>query len=191
MATPYPVADRQLIERSSNFTISLLSRDEAWGDPNSPRRVHQTVLQPLLAVAEECWAYGIEKGSAVWKSAADILTPEKGKFRVKTTGDPVTGRELFWNASGGKRGTIAVVVPLALFKPEQTFAACRGAWVFENYRSGHTPAAVKLAQARIESQDQLVFCLPRNNGIEWIEVFASNPQVFDLYAQALQYARET
>jgi hypothetical protein len=29
-----------------------------------------------------------------------------------------------------------------------------------------------------------VFCLPRNNGIEWAEVFAPKPQVFDLYALA-------
>jgi len=181
--------DQQLIERSSNFTISLLSREQAWGDATASHQVHKTVLLPLLGMAEECWAYGLVKGSQVWRSAADILTPERGKFRVNVSGDPVTGRELFWNASGGKRGTIVMVAPLARFNPEAIFSACRGAWIFENYRSGHTPAAVKLAQSRLESQRHIVFCLPRNNGIEWIEVFAPKPQVFDLYSLALKTAR--
>ena len=184
----FTAEDRELLGRSSNFTISLLSREQAWGDAAASHQVHKTVLLPLLEVADECWAYGAPNESEVWQSAADILVPARGKHRIRTSGDPVTGRELFWNASGGRRGTVVIVVPLAKFEPERIFAACRGAWIFGNYRAGHTPAAVKFAQLRLESKKHVVFCLPRNNGIEWAEVFAPKPQVFDLYALACKTA---
>jgi hypothetical protein len=176
-----------LIERSSNFTLSLLSRDEAYADPHTSHRIHATVLRPLLARADACWAYGIDKESEAWRAAQDILTPEKGKFRVELRaapgGDPVSGREYFWNASGGKRGTIVITLPLADF-PADVFAACREVWSFDNYRAGHSPAAVKFAQASIAAGTHVAVCLPRNNGIQWAELFAPKPQVFALYAQA-------
>ena len=178
----------QVIERSSNFTVRLLSREENREDEHTSHRVHATVLRPLLAIAEECWAYGIEKDSEVWRCALGILSPARGRYKVDTAGDPVTGREFFWNAHGGKRGTIVMVVPIAKFRPEETFKECREAWVFDNYRSGHSLAALKYATSKLEARSHIVFCLPRNNGIEWAEVFAPKPLVFELYAQAVAHS---
>lgn len=178
--------DLALIERSSNFSLTLLDNEEKYADPGSPYGIHASVLRPLLARADACWVYGIGMESALWQAARDMLTPARGKFRVDTggaSGDPVTGREVFWNARGGKRGTIAFTIPLADF-PFEVLSACLKADVMDNYRAGHTPAAVKFAQQAIGAGTHIAVCLPRNNGIEWMDLFAPKPLVFELYARA-------
>lgn len=175
-----------LIERSSNFTLSLLSYKEKYQDPHSTFKVHQTVIAPLLKVAEECWVYGIDRKSEVWEVASSILQPMKGKYKIDISSDPITGKEYFWNASAGKRGTIVIIVPIEKFLKINIFKHCREAWVFDNYRSGHTTSAINLAKKMIETKRSIVFCLPRNNGIEWMEVFTGKPLVFDLYKKALK-----
>jgi hypothetical protein len=180
-------ADIALIERSSHFSLTLLDNEEKYADPGTPYGIHASVLRPLLARADACWVYGIGMESALWQAARDMLTPARGKFRVDTRGgasaDPVTGREVFWNARGGKRGTIVMTLPLADF-PAGVFSACLHAGVMDNYRAGHTPAAVKFAQQAISGGTHIAVCLPRNNGIEWMDLFAPKPLVFELYARA-------
>ncbi len=178
--------DIHLIERSSNFTVRLLSRDEGWGDERTHHTAHDLVLRPILSVAEECWAYGIDPDSAPFEAARTILRKEGRRYKVGLSGDPVTGHELFWNARGGKRGTIAIAVELSRLDVEAVFQHCREAFVFNNYRSGHNTAAITYAQRKIEGKTHLVFCLPRNNGFEWMEVFAPQPVIFSLYAKALE-----
>ena len=176
-------SDLALIQRSSNFCLALLDNEQKYADPHSAYGIHTSVLRPLLARADGCWAYGIDSGSEVGQAARGILTPYKGKHRVEMAGDPVSGHELFWNARGGKRGSIVITVPLADF-PVAVFRACLGVHVMDNYRAGHTPAAVKFAQQTIAGGTHIAVCLPRNNGIEWAELFAPQPMVFELYAQA-------
>src|SRR4030095_7082795 len=97
--------DLELIKRSSNFTVLLLSREDSRKDERTHYGTHDTVLIPLLSVADECWVYGIEPGSAVSLVAAPLLQKEGRRHRVLLSGDPVTNYEFFWNAHSGKRGS--------------------------------------------------------------------------------------
>ncbi|UXH77575.1 hypothetical protein [Roseateles amylovorans] len=179
-------SDRALVARSSNFTIRLLTSEAKWeGGLDATHAVHRTVLRPLLAMADGCWAYGIDKDGPLWKRSADILQPDRGKFRIDLSCDPVSGRESLWNASGGKRGTIVITVPVERFDGAALFPHCLEAWVFDNPRAGHTPGALSFTSKRLAEGRHVIVCLPRNNGIEWAEVFAPQPLVFDLYAEAL------
>jgi hypothetical protein len=162
--TNYPLAG------SSNFTVSLLTHDELFADPHTSHRVHKTVLLLLISISDGCWVYGKIDDSETWQSVSDILVPQRGKFKVRTTGDPISDREVFWNAHSGRRGTIVISVPIDKFSPE-IFRNCKAAWVSNNFRAGHTPAAISFAKRAIEDQSHIIFCLPRNNGIEWMTVF--------------------
>ena len=181
--------DIDLIERSSNFTVRLLSSDESWSDERTHHAAHDSVLLPILFVAEECWAYGIDPNSTVFEAAGTLLHKEGRRYKVEISGDSVTNHELFWNAHGGKRGTITIAVPLNRFDATTIFQHCRNAFVFSNYRSGHNTAAITYAQRKIRDQAHLVFCLSGNNGFEWMDVFAPKPSVFSLYAKALELCR--
>lgn len=174
----------ELIERSSNFNLSLLTPEERWNDEYKSHKVHKTVLKPILAIADKCWAYGIENDSEALSVASSILHREKGKFRVNISGDPITGKEFFWNAHTGKRGTITITVPIERFNPHEIFKACRNVSVVVNYRSGHNSAAINFAHQTLKLNTHIVFCLPRNNGIEWMDVFAPKPLVFELFSKA-------
>jgi hypothetical protein len=187
----YSSDDIALVERSSNFTAGLLSSDEKWADESAHHAIHDSVLRPLLSVADECWAYGVEENSKVFKSAKAILTKEGRRHKVSLIGDPVTGHELFWNAHGGKRGTIVISVPSEKFDAPAIFPNCRRSFVFTNYRAGHSPGAITYAQRKIQNQTHVVFCLPRNNGLEWMEIFAPKPLVFELFSIAGKLCRES
>jgi hypothetical protein len=162
----------EIVRQAGVFTVGLVSRHHAYFEPDQKLPAHRNVLLPLLRVAEECWVYDVRKSSKAFRLASEILTPSKGKYRIDISGDPVTTRERFWNVHSGERGTIVIVVPLKLLNAKRIFSACYGAWVFGNFLAGHTPAAARFARARAASGEFVSLCLPRNNGIEWMDVFA-------------------
>jgi hypothetical protein len=166
---------RQHIARAGVFTIGMVPRNREFG-PEESLPSHTTILRPVLTVATDCWVYDLKPRGAVYKSAAGILQPEKGRFRVRLEGDPISGRELFWNADSGRCGTIVILVPVDRFPAEKVFRACNGVWVFMNFLAGHTPAATRYARTQVDSGKFIAACLPRNNGIEWLDLFAE-PQL--------------
>lgn len=154
------------------LTAFLLTPDERRMDERAVHLAHAQFLRPLLAVAANCWVYGLVEGSDVSNSAGDIVTFEKGKHRVALHGDPVTGRELFWNATGSKRGSIVVAAPIKDLDPGLILRASKSVGHASNFRSGHTPAGINLAKKLAKSGIQAAFCFPRSNGIEWVDIFA-------------------
>ena len=129
---------------AGTFSVQLVSSSTRWHyreDGKLP--AHDKVLRPLLKVATECWAYGIKPASDVYLAASDILERDKGRYRICLEGDPVGGHELFWNAHGGKRGTIVILVPRLKFDAEAIFRGGHEAFVVANFRTGHTPAAIR------------------------------------------------
>jgi hypothetical protein len=173
----------RVLEGSPCFTIGMLSQDEKWADEHTAHPAHDAILRPLLAASSECWVYGLKPDSEAQVAASEILVAERGKYRVNADGDPVVGYEYFWNARGGKRGTIVIIIPAERF-PREIFLHCRGAWVFNNYRAGHTPAAINFAKKKAK-EGSVVVCLPRNNGFEWAEVLAPEPLLLQLFIGAL------
>ena len=174
----------RLLEGSSSFKVSLLDSDEKLSDEGCVHDVHQSVLKPLLDASHECFVYGLQSESAVRNAVTDLLTKDGSRWRLKASEDSVTGREVFWNAYGGKRGTVLVVLEAEKF-PVEVFSHCRWAWVTNNYRSAHTPAAIDAARRRVRQKRVVVACFPRNNGLEWIDLIAPHDLLQGLYSEAL------
>jgi len=179
---------RQHIARTGVFTIGMIPRNREF-QPEECLPSHTKILRPLLANATECWVYDLKPRGPVYKSAAAILEPEKGRFRVRLEGDPVSGRELFWNADSGRRGTIVILVPADRFPAEKIFRACNGIWAFNNFLTGHTLAAARFARSQAAGSEFIAACLPRNNGIEWMDVFAEPKLALELFNLARRVRR--
>ena len=165
---------------SSNFIVNLLTRDECYADPHTSHSVHKTVLKRLIDISDGCWVYGKADDSEVWQCVSDILIPHREKFKLNTSGDPFSGREAFWNAHCGRRGTIVISVPMDRFSPE-VFRHCKSARVSTNPGAANSPSAIRFAKTASEDQSHIVFCLPRNNGIEWMAVFPPPQALQELY----------
>jgi hypothetical protein len=180
-----PVYDdeRAVTARSGIFSLVLLPPRSWLLDERKRLPVHATVLRPLLAWATECWAFGIEEGSKVRAAAGDILSKDGRRHRVRFDGDPVSGRELFWNAARGQRGTIVILGPRETF-PESIFPACHNVWTAGNFLTGHTPAAMRMARTASADGKRLACCLPANNGIEYIDVVSTPGHAVELLDRA-------
>lgn len=144
---------------------------------------HESVLRPLLAATTEAWAYEIKLASRVHQVAGTRLRLERGKYRIDLTGDAIRGHELLWNASGGQRGSIALVVPRSRWS-HTIYENCQRAFVLGNSTVPHTPAAVRLARAKAQDGEHICCLLSRTNGFEWISVYAAAPDLEALFQQA-------
>lgn len=170
--TLVPDDERAVTERAGTFTLALLPSSVRPVNRRRVLEVHRTVLRPLLAWATECWAYGLDEESDVYRAARNILVKEGRRYRVRLDGDPLTGRELFWNASRGRRGTIVIAGRLAQLDMQALYAGCSNVWTYGNFRAPHTPAALRAARALVADGTRIAFCLPSTNGIEWLDVYA-------------------
>lgn len=169
--------------QSRNYTVSII---EVYPNDHETfsHEKHRTVIQPLLKASDEAFVYGINNDSDIYKDANSILERWRGKHRIVDTADPISGFEYLWNATGGKRGTITISVPIEKLKIKQILTNCERCWIFGNYRAGHTPAAINYAKKVIESKENAVFCLPRNNGIQWMDIFAPKAHILNFYEVA-------
>src|SRR5574343_289393 len=121
---------------------------------------HREVLLPLLRHASEAWVYALRPDSPALAAAQGILTPCQGKFRVALMGDPVTGHERFWNAGGGERGSIVLVLEATRF-PTDILAYCQKVFIAGNPSVPHTPAAFRFASRVCQSANALAVMLTR------------------------------
>ena len=186
MKSPIDEEDREFVVKAGTFRVELMPVKPGWHYREKAKLpAHDAVLRPLLRVASECWAYGIQPASEVYEAAVGVLTPEKRRFRVNLEGDPVKNHELFWNARAGKRGTIVIVIPRTDFDGKRIFRAGYGASLSLNVSAGHTPAALRFARRCVESSDVIAACLPRNNGIQWMDVFVNRKRVLALFQSAV------
>lgn len=175
------------LHQTGTFKVQVVPTDTWFGMLNDQdRRLpwHDTVLRPLLLAAAETWAYGLDPQSPTFRSGARLLRRHGGKYRVDTSGDPISGCELFWNASGGKRGSIAMVIPEDAFPGDVIFGHCHRAFVVSNPGRSHSPSAVRFARTGLDAGGTLVCLLPETNGFEWFDVFARPATLVALYRQA-------
>ncbi len=178
--------EKDMIRERGTFAINLIHPKARWDyDVLDPLPVHETILRPMLERATDCLVYGVETGSQIYAASSTILHPDRGRHRVALAGDPVTGHELLWNSYGGKRGSVVILTSPDDFPAGEIFPHCIFPHIIENYRSAHTPSAVRLARQHAAGGGVAV-CLPRNNGIEWMDVFAAPEVALALFRRALR-----
>jgi hypothetical protein len=175
-------AEQEEILRTGAFMVTLLPRkwwesgmrdDTAWP-------YHEHVLRPLLEASSEAWVYSTKPKSRAELAAEGLLARSKGKFRILSNGNPVEGRECFWNATSGDRGSVVFVLPVDRFPGEAVFPHCWDPGVLGNFTAAHTPSAVRYARAKVSEGDQIVCMLSRNNGFQWLFVLASPQKLIEL-----------
>lgn len=145
---------------------------------------HETVLRPLLASTREAWVYEVDEASRIFAVAGHRLHRERGKYRIDLTGDPIRGVELLWNASGGQRGSIVLVIPAARFPLQEVCSNCRQAFVIGNSTVPHTASAIRLARSKVEGGEFVCCLLSRTNGFEWLSIYASPPELEGMLLRA-------
>lgn len=180
-------AQTSRLEEGRTFQVKVVPTERWWSMLSSQDRSlpwHESVLRPMLRSATEAWAYELPQGSEVLRSAGAIAIRRQGKFALDLSAELIRGHELFWNASGGKRGSIAIVFPRAGFPAKEVFPHCHRALVVGNPSAVHTPSAIRFAKARSADGGNLVCVFSRNNGFEFFDVFAPQPDIVPLFMQA-------
>jgi hypothetical protein len=178
--------DEEALHRTGALMLTLLPTERVGGAEQSWPN-HEHVLRPLLGASEEVWAYAGEANSKAERAAAGLLKKEKGKYRIRVDGDPIGGREAFWNATGGERGSVVFTVRRAMFVAETLFRHCWGPGVLSNFTAAHTPAAVRYARSKVADGEYVVCMLSRNNGFQWLFVLATPPLLSELLGLAEQH----
>lgn len=184
-----PVSAVQIsrLNESPTFQVKVVPSDLWWGMLSSQDQSlpwHETVLRPILQAATEAWAYELPEGSEVLQSAGALVTKKQGKFSIDLTAEPIRGHELFWNASGGKRGSIVIVLPRAGFPAREVFPHCHKVQVIGNPSAAHTPSALRFARAKLSDGRNWVCVFPRNNGFEYFDLYAPQGDIVPLFSHA-------
>ena len=177
---------REALIRTGAFMLRVV-RSSDWiavrSNQHVPLPQHETVLRPLLARAAEAWVYELKEDSQVFHAAADILVRQSGKYRIDLSGEPIRGHELLWNASGGQRGSIALVFTDSRFPGSEIYPHCQKAFVIGNSTVPHSAAAIRLARGKV-NQGYICSLLSRTNGFEWLSVYAPPSAIESMLAEA-------
>lgn len=145
---------------------------------------HETVLRPLLQAAVEGWVYELKESSEAFESGRSILTRQAGKYRIGLDGEPIKGHELFWNAAGGKRGSVVLLFKPAGLPAQQILPHCERVLIFNNPTTPHSPAAIRYVRAATSDGALIGGLLSRSNGMQWLSFHGHPDQLLPLYVQA-------
>jgi hypothetical protein len=183
---------RGLVQASGHFCVFLTPKNiRHHYDVFARLPIHETVLRPLLRIAEACWVYGISPGSRIWTASSSILKPYRGKHGLLLGGELLIGHELLWNAHGGERGTIVIQCSAESLRTIGVFQHCYRPNTWGNVGAGHTSSAIRLAKEKVQDGSTVALCLSRNNGIEWMDIFALPDLALSLFDLAFElHSRE-
>lgn len=149
---------------------------------------HETVLRPMLTASTDAWAYGLVAGTDVFEAARSVVEKRRGRFSIVRGNEPIMAHELFWNASGGKRGSIVFVFSPQAFPMDSVIPHCCDVSVVGNPTIAHTPAAIRSARDFTERTGGVACIFPRSNGFEYFDVVARSDDVAGLFEEALARA---
>jgi hypothetical protein len=184
MTSPRSETALEYLQRTGVFYVTLIGDGFEGRKPEEPVPTHETVLRPLLGMARGAWVYGIKPGSQASASAGEILVRDKGRHRIRTEGEPIVGREYFWNATAGKRGSIVVLVDCNAPAFLRLLPFCHSPRIMSNYTVAHTPSAIRFAREQVASGEQIACLLSRSNGFRWMHIMARPDIAEPLFAQA-------
>jgi len=169
------------IRDRGHFSVQLAPSNY---DVHASLEAHETVLRPLLHVAEECWVYGLSSESSLCPGSSAILEARRGKHRIRSNVEAILGHELLWNARGGQRGTIVIVVSSQSLLTAEVFRHCSRPYVVGNVGAGHTPSALRFAKQVLQVPDRVSLLFSRTNGLDSIDIFAEPDLASSLFKLA-------
>ena len=179
--------EKEALATKGAFTVSVLP-SSVYFETRANQAVslpwHDSVLRPLLAVAAQAWVYEMKEDSDTFRSAGTILIRKAGKYEIQLNAEPIKGHELFWNASGGKRGSIALLFAANEVPTNSIFPHCERAFLINNPSVPHSPAAIRFVKSATSDGRMVAGMLSRTNGLQWLSFHGAFEPLAMLFAQA-------
>lgn len=138
------------LAKLGSFRAELISDEVERLEPEESVAAHRKVIRPLLAAADECYVYGLRRGSPLLTRCEAILRPDRGRHALDLSQEVVAGYEPLWNATAFERGSIVAVVPTAAFD-RAVFRSALRFYVIGNPNVSHTPAAIRYCRTVAEA----------------------------------------
>ncbi|MBD1365320.1 hypothetical protein IDJ77_16000 [Mucilaginibacter sp. ZT4R22] len=154
-------------------------------EPEAPLPAHETVIRPLLLNSIAAYVYRLSKDADLYKDNADILLPDKGKYRLDISKECIKGHELLWNKTAWARGSIVIICKPENIDFDSLFKGCYDIGLNNTPNSGNSPAALKLCLKEIEAGN-VSFCFSASNGLEWMSIYSTDERRETLYRTALK-----
>ncbi len=150
---------------------------------------HENVIKPILRSALECIVYGLKEDSILLQKYKSILIKHKGKHKLDLSQEVITGCEELWNSTNWARGSVVIITNPNTIDFTRIFPFCYRPGIIDNPNTGNTVSAVKLCKEK--SQEGLIcICFPASNGIEWMQIYADDEQLAQLYGLANELCLE-
>lgn len=151
--------------------------------------VHDFVIRPLLDVASECFVYGIKMDSEFFNKHSGMLIKEKSKYKLDLNKELIKGHEGFWNSGCWSRGSIVIVLEIDSTDFEKILRYCYRPSQMSSPYTGNSVSAVKYCE-KLATQNKIAICLSASNGIEWMQIHASEEIIESLYEKAEVLCKE-
>lgn len=158
-------------------------------EANGSLPAHDLVIRILLDNCKEAYVYGLKKENELFKSNADILLNEKGKFKFDTTKECIKGHEYLWNVTSWKRGSIVIIIENDKVNFHEIFKNCYRPALCATPNSGNSLSATKKCKEEA-AKNNIGICFPASNGVEWIQIYASPELTKQLLQDARKYCQE-
>lgn len=168
------------LEDRGSFRAELIE----WEQSNSlgldeQLAVHKRFIRPIVAAADECFVYGLAKGSEALERCAAILRPARGKHVVDHNQEAVVGYESLWNSCAPDRGSIVVSLPVEKFD-RSLFRHVRRCYVVGNPQASNTASAIKYCTSMAQA-GKLAFCFDFHSARN-VQIYGPLNVLQDLYA---------
>lgn len=175
------------LRKRGAFIVSLLPQTaylESRSDPAVSLSCHETVLRPLLHAAAGAWVYELKEEGDTFAAGRTILVRTGRKYRIQVSGEPIIGHEAFWNAGGGKRGSIMLLFRSSELPAAAIFSHCVNVFIANNPSGVHSPAAVRYARAATGTGSFIAAMLSRTNGMQWLSFHGTHAELLPLFELA-------
>jgi hypothetical protein len=169
------------------FSVTVLGRSVRL-EPDDQSSIHDSVLRPLLSIAEECRVYGVTRRSCLVDLLSQIGKRESRVWDVDVRREVVKGYEPLWNSVCEHNGLVVVTRP-SLGETQAILDNCGRpeSWGsrYQLYQ-GNSRAAVSYCLDVVRSRSAFAFLFSGSNGLEWMDVFANSEQLPVLWDQAMR-----
>ncbi|MEH7811895.1 hypothetical protein, partial [Bacillus toyonensis] len=167
----------------NHFSVNLMPSHFRDYNEHSSLPAHDLILRPLLLFATDCYVYGIQKNSELLQQCSHILISTRNKYKVDLNQEAIKGYEQLWNVTGWGRGSIVIVMGLEQFENLDILSYCYDPDILDNPNTGESIAAVRYSKD-MAKQGKVALCLSASNGIEWMNIYASDDVLEKLYVRA-------
>ena len=135
--------------------------------------------------------YGWNSTSTLCDEVLGFGTRKRGHVEVDLSHEVVKGHERFWNAGAWERGAIVLAVTANDEQIGNIFQWCSEPGVLSSLyqiRKASPASAIRYAQA-VALAGSTAFLFSASNGIQWMDVFASDAALVRLFAIANEKCR--